>query len=252
LNDVLNAFAELYGADGSFNIEYHGDSDEISEFMNYTENGICKGEDNPDAYFLLNDNLLIIEHFKIDCSKKTRKGSLSLKDIARTDREFSEMLNDPNRNIYHSTITAPTSYNYFIKNSIETFSTHYKKIDTYIKNIKKQENILEFRSIRVCFVVEDVSIIPPTVIMDGKMTGILLTNCEEFLIHFKKCRNVDWLLYLPSDNNQRTTEPKGFFCSQKYIDKYFEHTVPYKNMRFISEQPDVAGGKITFIPSHNK
>ena len=167
MNDVLKVFAELLGTDESVSLDYHGDIDEISEFMSYTENGISKGEDNPDAYFILNDSLLIIEHFKIDCSKRTRKGSSSLEDEARTDREFMKMLDDPNQNTYHGIITAPTSYSYFIKNAIETLSAHYKKIDNYISNVKKQEDVQEFSKIRICFVIEDASIIPPTVLHDG-------------------------------------------------------------------------------------
>ena len=252
MNDVLKVFADLFGTDDSVNLDYHGELDEISEFMNYTENGISKGEDNPDAYFILNDNLLIIEHFKIDCSKRTRKGSSSLEDEARTDREYMKMLDDPNQNIYHGIITAPTSYSYFIKNAIETLSAHYKKIDNYISNVKAQENVQEFSKIRVCFVIEDASIIPPTVLHDGEMTGVVLTYCKEFLVYFKKCRKLDWVLYLPSYYKQKITEPKGFFCSQKYINEYLAHTKPYKDMRFISWQPNVVGGKTTFKISNSR
>lgn len=253
MNDVLKVFAELFGTDDSVSLDYHGDADEISEFMNYTGNGICQGEDNPDAYFIWNDSLLIIEHFKIDCSKRrTRKGSSSLEDEARTDREYMKMVDDPNQNTYCGRITAPTSYSYFINNAIETLSAHYKKIDTYISNVKKQENVQEFNKIRVCFVIEDASIIPPTVLRDGEMIGIVLTYCEEFLIYFKECRKLDWVLYLPSYYKQKITEPKGFFCSQKYIDEYLGHTEPYKNMRFVSWQPYVVGGKITYRISNSK
>jgi hypothetical protein len=248
MNDVFNLWSKLFGKNDTAAIEFYGGISEVNICKAFFEEGVKGGTDNPDAYISLEDELLILEHFRIDCSKKTKNGSLSLEEQARTDREYKQMLSSKDKNSYVGSINAFTSYQNYITNAICTFDKHYSRIDEYIRNVEAQEKHLTYKKIRVCFMIEDVSIAPPTVMINNDMTIVILTRCDEFLHHFSQNKSVDWLLFIPSGYNQYPT--KGYFCSQKDINVYIKKAIPYAKYKFIPWEPKVVGGKIT-LPSDN-
>ena len=249
MNDVFELFTKLFGQNTEIGIDFVGNICEVKKFIEFFENGEKGGTDNPDAYIFLGDELLIIEHFRVDCSKKTRKGSSLLKECARTDREYNRMLTNPDEDFYHGSIDVHTSYADYISTAIQSFDEHYSKINAYIKNVKTKEEREAELKIRICFMIEDTSVLPPTVLIDDKMTAVILTRCKEFLEHFTNRKALEWLLFIPSSYSD--LEVKGYFCNQNDINDYIKYAVPYASYEFIPWKPQIVGGKIV-IPEGNK
>lgn len=156
------------------------------------------------------------------------------------------MLDSDTQNCFNMIVDAPCSYSAYIENAVKVFDKHYARIGAYINHVKSQITSDMYVNFKICFLMEDVSIIGPTVFLNGHMENVQITLCKEFLDHLANRTMVDWILSIPANNqiNSHTKKKLVYFYSKKYIDEYQRNARPYAHMKFISWLPHIVGGKI--------
>ncbi|BES66098.1 hypothetical protein SANA_25370 [Gottschalkiaceae bacterium SANA] len=127
----------------------YGGSIEYEEIMKCIED--CKDDpenikiypyDCPDLVIELPNMILAIEHFIIDQSKLTRKGSqfkckYNMNYYNKKHQKAKKMINK--KNSVSSTfeiVSTPFKYEYFMENFREIFDDHYSKVDSYKERIR--------------------------------------------------------------------------------------------------------------------
>lgn len=78
MNDVYKVLSNLFEPNGVVDVDYFGNNDEVNLLGWIIENYPQVDFEYPDAYYITNDTILIMEHFRYDCYKNTKKGSLAL------------------------------------------------------------------------------------------------------------------------------------------------------------------------------
>ena len=250
MNDVTEALGNLLATDGDINLCYYGNDDEIHALNDFLH-GHCHDFERPDAYYVFDKQILIVEHFRHDCYKRTSKGSKGTEEDRRIDREFDKLLETGSPSTFHDVIDVNSSYNQYIQNVILIFDDHYRKIDAYVDRVKKdiEEKHPEIgcEILRVCFLIEDKSLLPPTVQNEkGCQETILLLRSKEFLEHLANRPRVDWVMSIPAQ------EGIVSFYSQKYSKDSLADTRPYAELKFIPLTPHTVGGIISIPVQHDQ
>lgn len=156
--------------------------------------------DCPDMYSLVNNEVLIIEHFEFDSSNKNKKGSSARVEIARVKREFNKKSDSFNGNILiqDDKIDTNNSAENYIENFTNVFDSHYSKIDLYKENISKIGVVNDTTKIKTCFFIEDTTPLGNFINENGNPRCVNLFYIKEYLDIFKKSDKVDcvffWLL----------------------------------------------------------
>ena len=107
----------------------------------YNEHKIVNFSDAPDFFVVFNDFVLAIEHFTIDSSKLTKKGYKYNQHYCEEyyKKIHSEILEgDINVSRHVETIQTDLKYEYLLENFYSIFNKHYKQIEKYKKNIRRQ------------------------------------------------------------------------------------------------------------------
>lgn len=171
--------------------------------------------DCPDGYvYDANDNLIYIyEHFEIDCSPHSKKGSKLRTSISTVKRETNqEMLNNESGEITH---TVEQGYSYkkddgtivyeigkngdkYRDNYLNTFYTlfdkHHKHLELYKNNCIKKLGINNPK-FKIIFVIEDVTL-GGTCLLNGKGYGDLVIPLISKQFKEKLFNsNVDYLIF---------------------------------------------------------
>ncbi|MCL2796766.1 MAG: hypothetical protein FWD58_01750 [Firmicutes bacterium] len=137
-----------------------------------------KDGDCPDGFYYeeSSDTLFIFEHFEFDCSSNKKNGSMLRKNIAHTESaarqelnqatgeykgvkviEQSEGIRDGDTITYRVGADGDKFRDNYIANFKKAFERHAKKVSDYISNCKKKTG-KDCKSIKVCFVFEDITL----------------------------------------------------------------------------------------------
>lgn len=163
-------------------IDKYNETNESTQFVLF---------ERPDLIVVLNEEIIGIEHFRVDASKSTRKGSKYKNKY--TDSYFEKKqksllytLKSEVESAYLSEqINTKLSYSYLLDNIIDNFINHYKKIDEYIYNIQETFNVRN-KKIRIVFFIE-MDIIFPSFIQDEGDKVIFITPLDDInFINFLK------------------------------------------------------------------
>lgn len=206
-------------------VHYHGDSDQVLMLQDFLEHGKFFPCDGPDSYIKLNEKVLIIEHFQFTCYKKSkRKGDIQEIESDRIDR-LGDGLS------YDEKMKLTSGGKCYLDNATSSFDKHYQKTQKYITKCISLSNGISESDIKVCFLIDDVSIVGSSYL--DRSSGVLyranIANCMEFLNHFRKHPRVDWIL---SGSRNDTEDHQVWFVSQKYIDEYIRYATYYSDKHF--------------------
>lgn len=199
-----------------------------------------KPKRRPDAFSILDDELLILEHFQFDNTLITKKGSSQHRISAKTNRELERKTQESNNYIMVNEIVKKSG-KYYIENFITKFISHYQKIDNY-----KQELIAElkreFKKIYVGFVVEDSSPLG-SIYLDKYTPCILdLTNTIEFLNIFEQSSKLDFIFFSMTGNDKNLYQS---FISRKTLHQHKLLAIPAENIKsFLFEDSIVSSIRI--------
>lgn len=159
--------------------------------------------EEPDGFSLIDNTVMIFEHFEFDASKNTKKGSnlrvklsenrkLAKKHFDKTEAKPLSISNNGSffYKVDHSYIKSNASKEYYINNIIKQFVSHCDKRKNYENRIKNelQNNNLTFKE---CFLIEDKTIFSRYA-NSYKYFNICMTN--EFISIWKEHPEVDYII----------------------------------------------------------
>ena len=166
--------------------------------------------ERPDMYAVLDDKLVLLEHFAFDASKHSRKGMHGF----RNESEIHEKMNQLNPG---EELLVKTDYSVSIQdwqdNFNRIFSSHYTKIDDYIDNVKLQVENPSEKEIVTGFFVENP--FPPYLNIGRKIYDIPYIFTTQFQSKFIESPKLDFLLYGCYYNGK----PQIFYADKKSWEK---------------------------------
>ncbi len=229
---------------GKTPISFFGESRPVNDFLEYHQKGTWLTGDSPDMINLYKNRCLIVEHFRFDCYKHTRKGSQNLWEQARIDRIAETVIPTEDGAVYRDQIAGQCSYKFYIENIERVFTEHYQKIPLYKRNLLDKDVISSETLVEIAFLIEDVTPLG-TVTHDGlKLQPINLACCKPFLALFRNSPEVRFAIACSSYSNNEFV----WLISRDEIDEFFKNSLEYEKMDFISFNPKVMGFK-TIIPA---
>ena len=224
-------------------IYYYGDPKQAKRFVKWLETAKCYECNHPDFYFLLDNEVLIAEHFEFDSRKRNRKGSQYRKEEARIDRRLERLMMKGEKASFTDTIQGDSSYEYFIKNVSQSFEKHYSEIEQYEQTLKELNVANDSSRLKIMFIIEDVSPLGSAVgasAWDKSVECVTLAKSKEFLGLLDCHEKVDYVLALSSWSDHQYI----WLIDRKQLGVYYSEAVDYASMDFVSLRPQVAGGAI--------
>ena len=211
-------------------------------------------DERPDAYAVIDDTLLLIEHFTFDNSPiRDRAGS----DLRRVQSEnnkkiykkldempFSKIYeNIEGRGIVVEKESVAQSSDYYVDNLTKQFLNHAGKIPTYKEHIAKKYS-QPFQKTIMGFVIEEVSTFGSTFVEKGQQYNVDLKQTKEFLDLFESQKDLDFVLYTISLHNGFTYQS---IISRKTLSFHREEQYEVKSKTLICADTTVIGADIRFI-----
>ena len=199
----------------------------LSWFLN---NGELVDFERPDAYIKINNEVLIIEHFRIDSYESHPKhGSKLLRNEKALDDNFARVAKNTNSIMLSNPIGIMNSYEFFIDNCKTRFQHHYDQIEHY-KNRLRSEKIANERTVfKVCFLMDEVSPLGTLTHNGEKIVPVNLGRSKVFLDFFSQKPEVDWIISaVVMDKGYRP-----YFFSQAEILTLRRKTIDYSKYQFL-------------------
>ena len=218
---ALNKYGFLNGA----KLDYFSSSPEsIQSFLRYF-NEVFHPFEKPDAFFLLNNEVLIIEHFSID-GYKFEEHAGSLAQLFQRKFDNQPFLSCGKR---YAEMDVDSSYAFYIENVMRSFDKHYKHIDGYKQHLIDDGFATKESVFKVCFLIDDTSIFGSSVVLDDAIHPICLAQSQEFLSYYKTHPDVNWVLSARVYN--KAVRP--YLLSYNEIDELQDKTLDFANGAFI-------------------
>lgn len=151
--------------------------------------------DAPDRYFIDSNTIYIFEHFEIDSSKHTKKGSSSKTIEKAEDRKIEKILQNHKNETYKVSgqLMIENSAEYYLNELLNLTKSHYKHINLYKENVIKDAGIdpkkYEFK---FAFIIEDTSILG-TIREDNG--DLVFPYCiKEYMEYLRTLNKIDFLI----------------------------------------------------------
>ena len=227
-NDIQILFNK-YLSDEINDIRFYG-SNRLAYLTPFLENIIS--HDAPDGYAIINNTILLVEHFEFDSSiAKNKKGSQNRMEIARVKRE----------NNSHDKINCNYTTDNYIRNAIKNFENHYNRIEHYIENLKKEKVIKPHMEIKNLFLIEDATILGNIDINTKRSFSIL--HCDMFLNKLKNANKLDYILAFNSFGQNNFI----WYLDKDNLQDYIKNQVKIEDINIANLSPHVANYQM-FIP----
>ena len=193
----------------------------------------------PDAHSIVDNTILLIEHFEFDSSKPTSKGSIQHKISAQTDREIESILFNDDFAVVAECVEKNGKY--YVDNFSKQFKHHLSRIDEYKIDIQIELST-KFSNFLVGFVIEDSTCFGSTY-YDKGIKYVDLTLCKEFLDLFENTQGLDFVFFTSAKNDGTR------FASFVFKDSISEHRLHQievsKISKFLYNDSFCLGGNIT-------
>lgn len=225
--ELKNLFDKYFSLDGEI-IPIGNSREELIKIKDCITKGECE-RDCPDGYYKISDDeILIMEHFCFD-STTIKKGSESLAELARIQRENNK----------HDIIRCTISMKNYWDNLKENFTKHCSKVENYKMNLIKEGIALENTLFKIAFFIEDVTPLGNINIKTGKR--IYSIFCDKFIDLFEKCLNVDYLF----DFSEVDSIKKVLFVNKNNIEALRSNEIKIDKNELIPWKPQVNSFIIT-------
>ena len=197
--------------------------------------------DRPDAYLVSNNEVLIIEHFSFNSYiTKKKGGNLYRKEFNEIEKSLNEKCENDPFNYVEKKINVKSSYVDYIDNCKRIFEDHYNKIDEYRKHLIANGIATEEQNFKVCFLLDEDSILGSAVMDNNRPTPIFLYKSKEFLDFYKKHPKVDWVFSVGRIGNVVCP----YFFTHKSISLLENKVIDYASKQFLSFTPTCLGASV--------
>jgi len=173
--------------------------------------------DEPDLLIYYNNILYAIEHFSIDASLTTKKGSSFKKKYNDKNSELKEHKNDGLRT---TKISTPLNFSNLTSNFKSCFTNHYNKISNYNSKIRNYltESIDEINYI---FLIEYDLIFPSFFMKSNKMNYIFPDNDIDIINFLASKNNLSGIIcFFKGDNHSLLDYTRFIALTKENISEY--------------------------------
>lgn len=165
-----------------------------------------KSFNRPDFYSIVGNTLYLIEHFEIDSTKHTRKGSKNKIEEFNDEQKFQKTLEskeDDSAVVHYGQIKAEPKIQYYLESLFNAFKKHYSKIGSYKQHLKEKGICTDEYEIKTIFIIEDTSIFGTLYFNNG--TKLLLPIFgKEFTKYFGSIVDVELVICSSETTNDKT------------------------------------------------
>lgn len=204
-------------------------------------------DERPDAFAVIDNTLLLMEHFTFDNSQIIENAGLNLRRQQKItkinlDRKLDAMsFHSYNkfqaRGVVVEYENIKASSEFYIENFKKQFIKHANKIEEYKKEITSKINA-SYNKILVGFIVEEVGSFGSFFRENHKIFYVDLINTKEFLDLFEAQKNLDFVIFAPSLENGVKFQS---FISRNSIKKVREYQYELKSRNLDSSITTVIG-----------
>lgn len=205
--------------------------------------------DKPDAYTVIGNSALIIEHFEFDSTYTTdRKGSKNRKELARINREFEKDIQNIDLKsgdtfCKHDTVNTDCTIDNYINNALKGLKKHYAKIDSYKQNLLDKSIINNQTDVKTMFWIEDTTFLGNTFkYKDNDNEPLILLHCDRFLDELSNCNKLDYIFCFSHHQNQKYI----WFLDLNFISTYRENQIKISEIE-INDFPIFANSFVTAL-----
>lgn len=146
--------------------------------------------ERPDMYAVLDDKIVILEHFEFDASQSTRKGMKGKQEEAHLTKRIDAAEID---NQFHiDKVEHDISFENWKENFERCFDSHYSKINMYKEHVL-EETREEGKEIITGFFVENQYC--PYVEIDGRIRELPYVHTTQFANVFNNSPELDFILF---------------------------------------------------------
>lgn len=244
--DEVSGVIEKYFSDNENRVQFEGNQRESIEMLIPFIQKLKKF-DRPDAYSIINDTALIIEHFEFDSTYSNKKGSRNRQELARVERDFEEKfskckINSGETFKMHDEIFVTHTTENYLNNAMRVFSHHYKKIDEYKTNLFKNGKINDITTIKTMFWIEDTTLLGNVFLPQDKgynvsVKPLVLLYCDKFLDKLSDCNNLDYILCFSHYGNEKFI----WFLDLDFITAYKGKQIITSEIKIIDFSPHTTG-----------
>ncbi len=188
--------------------------------------------EEPDIYFESDGFVMGIEHFCIDSSKRTKRGSSYTIDKKKIDRAVTNLHQLSTKKDLHISAEIETEFSYdnYIGTVISTFTKHANHVETYKKNLVK---IASERRILLAFYIEDVTTTWTSILNSNGSSEPLNPLCiREFVEVLEQSRGIDYII-VKAKNTVHILQ-----LTDDYIQSLYGECYDLNKESFIKDKPE--------------
>ena len=196
-------------------IKHNGFHAVSAELLNKALRNLVTFE-RPDMYAMVDDTMVLIEHFEFDASKRTAKGMMGKKEESNLKKQIAVL--PENKQLFCHKVGYKQTLQDWISNFEVIFDEHYRKIPAYKEKIVQLQT-KDIKKILVGFFIENQNSIP--VFWDDKHRELRYFETIQFAEKIKESRELDFVLfgYLCGTNPQIIyIDRDSFEETEKFID----------------------------------
>lgn len=242
-NEAVRALFKNYSENDGMDIRFLGTGKGAHHFADFVQNAAYYADDAPDMVLKKGNEVIIIEHFEFDSYHVSRKGSPGRREMARIQRNEDLVEATEDGVLFSDAIKGKASFQDLVSNLFCNFKAHYDRIPKYKENLRGYGLIDDATSIKVMFLIEDVSPLGSIVVnQNAKQKPIIVLLYKKFLDLFRDATDLDYILACSSAADQNFL----WFADRTEIDDYYNNTVDYEKMVFLDFDVQVVGFKMSF------
>ena len=154
--------------------------------------------ERPDLYAVLDDKIIILEHFEFDASRNTRKGMKGRAEEAHLEKRLQKVPMDGTMHI--DTVRYEVSLQDWQDNFNRTFSSHYERIGAYKEHVVSVTGNKEMPFV-VGFFIEDEH--PPILNFGNHIEPLPYWHTKQFAEVVQNSPELDFILFGGYLNGER-------------------------------------------------
>ncbi len=238
----VSSIYQKYFNDKSYIINFYGNQENsIMNLIPFLQS--INEFEAPDAFSVIDDKALIIEHFEFDSSYSGKKGSLSKSEKVNIERNFIKEVKKANLKIGETfkkcaILKTSRSVENYIKNVLNNFNNHYQKIDKYKSNLLEQGKIKKSTQVKTMFWIEDTSILGNFFESDDtnfntEVVPLIPLHCDKFLDRLKECDKLDYIFCFSCYRMQKYI----WFLDLNYINEQIKNQLIVSDIELFNSKP---------------
>lgn len=206
---------------------------EIQDLLNIIRNfnNLIVNEE-PDGFIVMQDYILILEHFEIDATKRNRKGS----QTRIQENIIENKINQTTNTLVSMQMQVNISTNNLIDNFRQIYVNHFNKIENYKKNLISKGIGNQNTKFKICFFIEDVTPMGTFYLNNNQRTKLRITDIKE-CVEILQSNTIDYIFCFNEYDNDKDI----YFAQKEWLNDILTLAKNGKDIKMLDWQPIVLG-----------